>query len=78
MMKEKEGLTIASNGLSWKWMGVRGRRKEGWLLLRAKRIYQWWRLSVSPAKSNESPMLELSGAWEPLDRAGAWGFDPGT
>ena len=30
------------------------------------------RLFPSPARSNESLMLELSKAWEPRDRSGAW------
>jgi len=35
-------------------------------------FYQWWRPLNSPANNNEFPMLELSGAWEPPDRASAW------
>ena len=42
-----------------------------------KRV-EWWRLVPSPAIINECPMLELSGAWEPSDRTGAWGFNPDT
>ena len=36
----------------------------------------WRRLSVSLATCNESPCLELSWAWEPMYREGAWRFSP--
>ena len=32
-------------------------------------IIQWWRLSNSPAESNELVMLERAGAWEPTHRS---------
>ena len=31
-----------------------------------------------PARSNESPILELLGAWKPSNKTGAQGFNPGT
>ena len=37
-----------------------------------------WRLLNSLARANESISLELSGAWEPTDIAGASGFYMGT
>ena len=53
-------------------------KKKGWIFIAAKQIYQRQKLMVSPAMSNESPMLELSGAWEPSNRTGAWGFNLDT
>ena len=46
-------------------------KKESWLPKIIRIILQLWRLLGSPAKSNESPMLALSGAWEPTDRTRA-------
>ena len=43
-----------------------------------KQQLNWQGLKINPARSHEYPMLELSWAWEPTDRAGAWRFDPGT
>ena len=34
-------------------------------------ILPMWRLLNNPANNNEFPILELSGAWEPPDRASA-------
>ena len=35
-------------------------------------------LRSNPAGSNESPLLELSRAWDPADNSRAWRFSPGT
>ena len=40
-------------------------------------VIQWWRLMLNPAKHYELPSMELSWAWEPAYREGAWRFDPG-
>ena len=36
-----------------------------------KNFMYWQRLHSSPARNNESLVLEMSWAWEPTDRSGA-------
>ena len=58
--------------------GSEVQNKKRLVLYNSKTILPVAEADDQPAKSNESPMLELSGAWEPSDRTGARGFNPGT
>ena len=51
-------------------------RKFRFQRLKNKTI-QWWRLLSSPANLNEFHSMELSWAWEPTYREGAWSNESG-
>ena len=58
--------------------GGRHKERKEYFMTKGKTQAYWRRLFPSPARSNESPVLELSRAWELGDRSGAWRFNPGT
>ena len=52
----------------------KGKRKVSTGTTSHYKIYKlyWWMLLISSARGHESSSLELSWAWEPSDRKGAW------
>ena len=83
--RRNRGITTASqsqgqpiSGQKGAWRNQKkflGCLQNAFMLLRLmdRKIIYWWRLTISPASSNELPSVELSRAWEPAYRKRAHG-----
>ena len=63
---------IPLNDLTWTWIAMNYQLKEDRFFMTGRKRVEWWRLVPSFTIINECPVLELSMAWKPSDRIGAW------